>query len=73
MKKIKVGDTVVAKHSIGKVVEINKGQVVIEVADKKSDSGIRPVKLTLKHAQTRGVTLEQLIEDHLIKVEIKHD
>lgn len=69
--KIKVGMTVAPKHVVGKVVEISTAQIVIEVPDRKSDTGIRAVKLTLQQAQLRGTTLEQLLDDSVIQVEIK--
>jgi len=70
---LKIGDFVAAKHSLGKVVEVNDTQVVIEVPDHRKETGVRPVKITLEQAQKLGKTLEEALALYVQKVELVND
>ena len=71
MKGFKVGDIVAAKLKTGKITKITAQEFAIEVPDAKSVGGARVVLLTSEQAQLRGLTLEQLVNEYLVKVEIK--
>jgi len=64
--KIKIGDKVVPSHQLGRVVSIKDTEVIIEVPAK--ENSLRYVKITKQHADTRGVSLEELVNTSLVIV-----
>jgi len=66
--KIKVNDIVIPKMAVARVVEIKKTKVVFERYDSK---GKRKVfEWTKDHAETRGVSLDKLVDENLYMVDL---
>lgn len=64
--KIKVGDLVVPRHQLGKVVKVDAREVAFEIT---SSTGVKRItKITEEMAHLRGETLEQLVNTAVIVV-----
>lgn len=66
--KVKVGDTVVPKFRLGKVIGITKQKVVIEWFD--SNQVRRLSELTEEQAHTRSKTLDEHVDESLVIVNV---
>jgi len=66
--KIKVNDIVIPKMAVARVVDIKKDKVVFERYD--SNGQHRTFEWTAKQAKTRGITLEELVNDNLYMVDL---
>lgn len=67
--KVKVGDFVVPRHQMGKIIGIDKQQVTIEWIDNQGIA--RKSFLTEEQAHLRGKKLDQHVDDSLVIVNEK--
>jgi len=71
MKNFKVGDIVAPRIKTGKIISVTSDSIIVEVQDPSSISGLRHISMTAEQARLRGLTLEKLAEEYLVKVIIE--
>jgi len=65
--KIQVNDIVIPKSVVARVVSVTKEKVTFERTDSKGE--VKIFVWTRQHAETRGISLPQLLEENVFVID----